>query len=1420
MSANLSKGQQNSSEKIAVATSLVVFETTPEVGTFVNITVERSTTARWQTIQYERDKVDTRAADAIRTAEQAVEKLCRASGLINPYHHLGLQCSLDRTCTGASLGLAVFAAILAVLAERPIGKEFAFTGEIKIANDGATMTLEPVAYLDSKLTAASENVPIQRVILPKLEEEELGQLKEKFSDLDLIGVSELRHIHSILFEVAGRHSFAFSVRRLQEEILSQVAAEVPLRSFHYDTPHTYRKVTAPEERQQLIEQFYRGQIISLAAIHNGLAVSRVLERDLRDWLHPDSHGFRLGMIFAAPYQGKTTLLRRLQYRLLGEQKVVLWKRTGQNLDMGEVETFYWRLADELGDKPIYLLIDDLDSYPAWEAFLEELAASGVRVIVVATASLSKKSSPIFRRFKAYHNFFEERLWFRPQEKLAFIQKLQEVKLLKASFTPSQPATRHRKQLLEFFNSIGLAHPGDYYGDLLLQRIKKLASEFKEGVYLICSLYVFNIAMPVSLCTSLHQDRDSLLEGAGAVIVPESFSTEGSPEYLCVASPQIARRILDYAGEVSQQDRRGRWEQILRHITTETATAVHLCRALARTDQAFVASPTVLAIIEELLPRSSWQEMLLWGDVYRCLGLDEPRRRCLQRAVELLETEGPASRYRGYTRIGHILYDAGDYSRAREQFLRAHALFRTVNFPYWMIGACYEKEGKPYQAMLFYVKSARLERTSQGYGTALHKVRALQPDELDSKLQRTLTHLRLRLARRAVDADPHKAKNHSDLGDEYKNARRYSAACEAFKKSIDLDDYQDYPYYQIGACYEACGELEEAKAWYLKGARVEFSRSQSLRCYQKLAFRFLQQGDREAVVCICSDISHFEEAVFTTYTNCKAYGEILVALEQYEPALIYLGRAKELLLHATSPETRNDLADLWDTIATCHEALMAFEAAMTAYKECAAYRGDPRTYGIYGHRALALRMYVYADYFFTESLKREPGNVKNLSQRAEARMALEDYSGAITDFMEALAIRPDDPDDPTAAFFMKRDQENFLRCLAQTGTPAEEMPMFETKNRKSIAIQGYLGQARLHEKKGSRFDKTRREVEIIDESATEKACAAYERATQLNNDATAWGRYGYKLFQLQRPLERIQAAFQRALQMDPSHFYSLHRYGYILLRAQEYDLAIAHLSQAIAVGSAALPGSASHDQTREGSGNEDKKALAVQLSMAYQNRGQAYTQLQQYDRATTDYTCSLEYVNDGQACLKIAHILEDMGADDLAMAAYAKAAQCSEDVSETLESEALESETFEVAAASIPADELTYSYEEESAVAAAAASSNDTAALEISHPPQRAVMPLPREEEIEEKLQQYLKLSQIYEQDSKITLALALCDKAIELAPHDLRAQLQKVRLVLKNGQKREAETILRTLVERLEEIATGGLKSHYDEYWAEILQGN
>jgi tetratricopeptide (TPR) repeat protein len=1417
VSANLSKEQQNSSEKIAVAKSLVIFEKTPEVGTFVNITVERSTTALQQPIQYDPDKVDKRAADAIRTAEQAVEKLCRASGLINPYYHLGLQCSLDRKCTGASLGLAVFAAILAVLAERSIGKEFAFTGEIKIADDGATMTLEPVAYLDSKLTAASDNAPIQRVILPKLKEEELCQLQEKFSDLDLIGVSELRDIPSLLFERAGKHRFAFTVRRLQEEILAQVAEEVPLRSFHYDRPHTYRKVTAPEDRKRLIEQFYHGQVISLAAIHNGLAVSRVLERDLLDWLLTDSRYPRLGMIFADPYQGKTTLLRCLQYRLLGKQKVVLWKRPShQLLEIGEVEKFYGTLADELGDEPIYLLIDDLDSYSNCETFLEELADSRVRVIVVATSSLAKTSRPIFQRFNAYHTFWERRLWFMPQEKLTFIQKLQEAKLLGASFTPPQPDTRHRKQLIKFFSSIGLVNLGDYYGALVLDKVKQLDTQFREGVYLICSLYVFNISMPVSLFTSLQQDRDSLLARAGAVIVPESFAKEGSPEYLRVASPQIARRILDYAGEVSQQDRRGRWEQILRHITTETSTAVNLCRALAQTYdfQSFVASPTVRAIIEQLLPRSSWQEMLWWGDVYRCLGLDEPRRRCLQRAVELLKTEGLASRYRGYTRIGHSLYDAGDYPGAREQFLQAHALFRTVNFPYWKVAACYEKEGKPYKAMLFYVKSARLERTSQGYGTALHRVRALQPAELDSKRQRTLTHLRLRLARRAVDADPHKAKNHSDLGDEYKNARQYSAACEAFKKSIDLEDYQNYPYYQIGACYEACGELEEAKAWYRKGAQVEYSTTQSLRCYQKLVFRFLQQGDRQEVVRICADISNLGTAVFTKYANCRAYGEILVALGQYEDALLYLGRAKELLLHATSPETPNYLADLWGTIATCHEALIAFEEAMTAYKECAAYRGDPRTYGIYGHRALVLQMYVYADYFFTESLKREPRNVKNLSQRAEARMKLRDYSGAITDFLEALAIRQD---DPTAAFFMKRDQENLLRCLAQTGTPAEEMPMFETKNRNiSIAIQGYLGLARLYEKKGSRFDKTRREIEIIDESATEKACEAYERATQRNNDATAWGRYGYKLFQLKRPLERIETAFRRALQMDPSHFYSLHRYGYVLLRVQQYSPAIEQLSQAIAVGSAALQVSASHDQTREGSGNEDKKALADQLSMAYQNRGQAYTQLQQYDQAIADYTCSLEYVNNGQACLKIAHTLEDMGADELAMEAYAKATQCSDEDF----SEAFESEAFEVAAASVPADELTYSYEEERAVTTAAASSNDTAALEISHPTQRAVMPPPREEEIEESLQQYLKLSQTYEQAGKIPLALALCDKAIELAPHDLRAQLQKVRLALKDGQKREAETILRSLVERLEEIETGGLKSQYDEYWAEILQGN
>ncbi len=1379
MDDNLSGAQQTSQARIGEVTSLAVLQAAPQIGRLLKIVVERSNAELRESIRYQGNCLDRRSVDALRTAERAAAKICRAYGLVNPYEHLGLRCQLDPPeCSGASLGLAVFAAIMSVLTERPISEEFALTGEIEITDDGAAVRVHPVDCLPSKLTAARDEPAIKRVIIPWCEEKaEFCRLQASFPEIALIAVSDVEELFPILFKdplkekdiiEPLKYILPHAIRRLNEGIIARVAEDVQLRSFHYETLPTYRRADTEEKRKPLIELFYRGQDISLAAIHNHLSVPRNPEDFLLDRICTDWTCLRLGVIFADPYQGKTTLLRRLQHKLLAKGKVVLWKRAGMSLEMGEVERFYNRLSSELGGQPIYLLIDDLEECQSWESFLRTLASSRVRSIVVATASRSKRNLSIFKDFEEYYQFFKTELWFVEGEEYHFIQKLKEVGLLEESVTCPPQGIRHGKQLASFFNIIGLSNIREKYENAVLQNMMGFPPLVKEALYLICSLYAFRIWMPVSLLTRLQYDRDYLLQQASDVIVPVFSEEGGSPTYLRVPSPELAQKILAYAREVSQWDHSEHLKHLLKNITTEISTAVSLCLALAQREafHSCFLSPEVSRVIDTLLLQSSWQEALLWGDVYAHLRLREKLTRCFQRALQILREQEPAALGHGYTRFGLALYSMEDYAEAGKQFLRACKLSRPDNFPAWMLGECYEQEGDLLKALAWYVRSAKREKTSQGYGTALNKVRRLQRDALDPQLKRTFARLRLPLARRAVRANPTMARNHSDVGVEYQNIGSYSEAIAAFKRAIDIEKAADFSYYRIGECHEALGELGEARAWYLKAIAIESSTNQSLRGFTDLAFRWLERGGRDALCWLCAQVKALDPSPFSRFSNFADFGKVLFELGQYEEALTYLEQAKTLLLQETLPGKERLLAAVCQKIAECHEALMAIDDAMIAYKEYAEYDNDPRTYGILGRKAMDLERYEDAVHFFSEALRRKPGDAKNLSQRAAVKMALGNYADAIPDLEAAIASRRATAREGRA---MADDQRHLQECWARLDVQVEEEAMSEDQSwRERQLIQLHVGYARVLQQKGSRPTKGR-DVEIIDEAAIETACEHYLKATSLRNTSEAWGRFGSKLFELKRTPERVKEAFEHSLECDPLNFFSLRQYGYILLQMKQYESASAILSRAIEVG-------------------PQQHAGAFYLATAYLNRGQARDCLGQRALATDDYAHALGLAEDMATCLKVAQVLEDIGAIDQALAAYEKAEQLSA--------------VLPVAAASATAEETTDSPAEEAAT------------IEVTPPAQGSAPASSQEEGLEETVGRYLELSETSEREGDSRLARIFCEKAVSVDPRNLRAQLRRASLCLKEGQKPAAEKILLALTERRAELVAAGLKDLYEEYWA------
>jgi len=411
-------------------------------------------------IQGEGAKLEPTSVLALRNAEQAVEKLFLDHNLINSYGHFGLRCTLPEyvlSCTGTSLGVSVFIGTVSLLTERPISERIACTGEITINN--GTITIIPVGSLPTKLAGAARHGTIKQVIIPSIGEKEFAQLKEQFSSLDIIPTPDVKSLLSTIFGNEVEPILFDTARRLNERLITHVARDgVGMRSFRYDSVSSIRKVDTPEEHKRLVEQFYHGKDISLEAIHNNLTVQRspfeayLLKKICAEWTRP-----RLCMIFSDRYQGKTTLLRRLQYELLARKKVVLWKRSdSQSIESHEVERLYAELFGlETGKEPIYLLIDELDFNDSkgdlsCENFLNELASSKVRVVIVATSSRDQKDHRIFKRFQERYQCHDTTLVLAQGEELPFIRKLQEVKLLEPTFT-YRPGENRSRGLSKFLS---------------------------------------------------------------------------------------------------------------------------------------------------------------------------------------------------------------------------------------------------------------------------------------------------------------------------------------------------------------------------------------------------------------------------------------------------------------------------------------------------------------------------------------------------------------------------------------------------------------------------------------------------------------------------------------------------------------------------------------------------------------------------------------------------------------------------------------------------------------------------------------------------------------------------------------------------------------------------------------------------------
>jgi tetratricopeptide (TPR) repeat protein len=329
---------------------------------------------------------------------------------------------------------------------------------------------------------------------------------------------------------------------------------------------------------------------------------------------------------------------------------------------------------------------------------------------------------------------------------------------------------------------------------------------------------------------------------------------------------------------------------------------------------------------------------------------------------------PFDFYYALTVLGNEMLDDRKLEFAKEIFIKAREIGESLGINIWYaifkLGNIYKEEKEIDKALEYYLQSAQLENTSEGWGTRRDSIKQLMKDynikkDKNSSLYEKCLQARIQCSKKAYKLNPNDYKNCGDYGEDLSKMGHFQDAIPVLEKGANLilqdseltepekREKVNWLYQEIGFCYRNIGDYPKAEEFFDKSAETEDS-----------AIGYLKHVER------MSDLTKYEKAVI----SFQKFIEKFPSSEEKEKEKIF-----------------RDMADILEKVATSYENLHEEGESVLILKDYADVsfysnpKSDARVYGSIGNRLMKKKKFLEARECFLKAIRLLPDDAQNLSQ---------------------------------------------------------------------------------------------------------------------------------------------------------------------------------------------------------------------------------------------------------------------------------------------------------------------------------------------------------------------------------------------------------------------------------------------------------
>ncbi|MBI3584603.1 MAG: tetratricopeptide repeat protein [Nitrospinae bacterium] len=433
---------------------------------------------------------------------------------------------------------------------------------------------------------------------------------------------------------------------------------------------------------------------------------------------------------------------------------------------------------------------------------------------------------------------------------------------------------------------------------------------------------------------------------------------------------------------------------------------------------------------------------------------------------------PFNHYYSLTNLGDEMLREGNIKQAMLVFTNAQEIGTRLSIVVWYaifkLGEIYKQEGDVEKALEHYLESAKLENSSQGYGTRRDSIKHLMKDYDDYIKRRYLYNecikARIECSKSAYELNPGDYKNCGDYGEDLLKMKKYEEAIPILKQgaalipqAVRLSDIEkrgkiSWLYQEIGFCYQHIGEhQEEAEEYFDKSAEIE----DTAIGYFKHADRMFRFGKYKK-----------------TLASFKKFIDKFPSCEEDKKEDIFL-----------------NLATTLNNIGECYEKLNRKDEAILAWKDYAnvsSYHKPENgsyVFGLIGNKLNKKEKSLEARECFIKSIRTNQRNAKNWSQLGEINKRLEKWHEAMICYELAHTLNND-----------MRDKDGYQSCK----TKDEQSPkVYNNSNIEDLVDQAVIEE--LQNKSDDALGYYNKALTLLDEQE-DKATASNSKCYRFIADA--------------------------------------------------------------------------------------------------------------------------------------------------------------------------------------------------------------------------------------------------------------------------------------------------------------------------------